>query len=318
MMLLPMAVDESTPDVSVVMAVYNGAASLAATIDSVLAQTGVALELIVVDDGSRDGTARLLERLARDEPRMHVITRDNRGLTRALIVGCAAARAAIIARQDCGDLSLPGRLSRGLEAFRRNPRLVLWGSETEFTGPADEPLYTTTQSRKNVRESLLHASLDDITALSHHGSAMFRADAYARAGGYREQFYFAQDLDLWTRLAALGDVEVAPDVLYRARIEAEAISSRYRALQIETARIILALRDDSLALHERESLLARAAAIRPDGRPTTSKQRAQAAYFLGSCLARNGDRRAGRYFRAAVRHNPLSARAWLRVLTNWR
>src|SRR3569623_742811 len=98
------------PQVSVVMGVYNGAAALPATMRSVLDQEGCALEIIVVDDGSSDDTPRLLDEWAARDARLRVIHQANTGLTGALIRGCGEVRGEFIARQDCGDRSLPGRL----------------------------------------------------------------------------------------------------------------------------------------------------------------------------------------------------------------
>jgi glycosyltransferase involved in cell wall biosynthesis len=81
----------SEPEVSVVMAVFNGATSLEATMDSVLAERDVKLELIVVDDGSTDETSAILRGYAERDSRVRVLTQQNRGLTRALINGCAQA-----------------------------------------------------------------------------------------------------------------------------------------------------------------------------------------------------------------------------------
>src|SRR5688572_6984597 len=100
------------PEISVVMSVYNGATQLRETIDSVLSQEGVSLEFIVVDDGSTDDTPDILMGCAQKDGRMKLIRQQNQGLTRALIRGCAEAKGAYIARQDAGDISLPGRLQR--------------------------------------------------------------------------------------------------------------------------------------------------------------------------------------------------------------
>jgi glycosyltransferase involved in cell wall biosynthesis len=88
---------------SVVMSVLNGAGDLARTLDSIFAQTERDFELIVIDDGSTDDTPSILAR--QSDPRIRVITQPNEGLTRALIRGCEAARAPLIARHDCGDVS---------------------------------------------------------------------------------------------------------------------------------------------------------------------------------------------------------------------
>src|SRR5438309_11131114 len=93
------------PAISVVMGVYNGASTLAATLDSILGQTEGDFECIVVDDGSTDATAAVLDEYASRDPRIRVIRQANAGLTRALIAGCASARGTYIARHDAGDLS---------------------------------------------------------------------------------------------------------------------------------------------------------------------------------------------------------------------
>lgn len=280
-----------TPRVSVVLPVYNGAMSLAATIDSILTQTERDLELIVVDDGSTDATAAILRGYT--DPRMRVITQENGGITRALIRGCQAARASLIARQDCGDVSRPERLERLLPLLAT---CVLAASEVAYVGPEGEALYTTSHASKCIRDSLLRAGADAIQSLPHHGSAVFRADAYTRAGGYRVQFYFAQDLDLWMRMAALGDVCISDEVLYEARIDVGAISSLYRSEQVASAALAIALRDGG-----DPSLVEQAAAIRPEKRAQSRRTEVRALYFIASCLRRKNDPRWRRYASRAVR-----------------
>src|SRR2546422_11093904 len=95
----------SEVDISVVLGVYNGAALLNETIESVLRQEGVKLELIAIDDGSTDDTADILTGYAARDSRVKVIHQENQGLTRALIRGCWYARGKYIARQDAGEVS---------------------------------------------------------------------------------------------------------------------------------------------------------------------------------------------------------------------
>src|SRR5215467_1447738 len=106
------------PEVSVVMSVYNGASHLVATLDSILSQEGVEFEFIVVNDGSTDNSGQILDEYAQRDSRLRVIQQDNTGLTRALIRGCDAARGEFIARQDAGDISLPGRLKSQVIVLR--------------------------------------------------------------------------------------------------------------------------------------------------------------------------------------------------------
>src|SRR5581483_7511867 len=99
-----------TPVVSVVMAVRDGAAYLREAVDSVLGQSLTELELVVVDDGSTDGTSRILASY-RDE-RLRVLAGPARGLAPSLNAGIQAARADLIGRMDADDVSEPNRLER--------------------------------------------------------------------------------------------------------------------------------------------------------------------------------------------------------------
>jgi glycosyltransferase involved in cell wall biosynthesis len=293
-------------NVSIVMSVYNGAATLRETLDSIRAQRGVDFEVIVVDDGSTDGTAEILDA----EKDIRVIHQENQGLTRSLVTGCRAAKAPIIARHDCGDRSRPDRLRKQLELM--NDDVVLVSCSTQYVGPEGEPLYVVSSDGEQVRRSLLRDGVDSIRGLTHHGTAMFRRDTYLDAGEYRPQFRFAQDLDLWLRMAQRGRIAFVPEVLYEARFEPNAISGVHRDQQIESARIALALRDAPPDQHA--ALLQRASEIVPV-RSAGAKTNADGFYFLATALKTAGDRRWRQYAWRAVRLNPLHLRAWGRLLT---
>jgi glycosyltransferase involved in cell wall biosynthesis len=301
------------PRISVVLAVFNGAARLSETIRSILGQTERSFELVVVDDGSVDATAAILADCAAGDARIRVITQQNAGLTRALIRGCDAARAPLIARQDCGDLSKPDRLRRMIDLMEERSSCVLAASEAAYTGPENEPLYTTRHSDKNVRQALLEAQIADIVGLPHHGAAVMRKESYLRAGGYRPEFYFAQDLDLWIRMASLGDVCIVNEVLYDARSDERAISSLHRSQQIRSAKLAIALRDTRNAA-TRSALLLKAATIRPGEHSRSRHLEAKALYHFAACLRRQNDPRWRGYASRAVRRSPLHVRSWLLLL----
>ncbi|HEX3583590.1 MAG TPA: glycosyltransferase family A protein [Thermoanaerobaculia bacterium] len=297
------------PAVSVVMSVYNGAARLRETLDSILAQRDVAFEVIVVDDGSTDGTAAILDATKG----LRVIRQENQGLTRSLITGCRAARAPFIARHDCGDRSHPDRLRKQLDLMTSAADIVVVSCATQYVGPEGEKLYVVSSEGADVERSLLHDGVDAIRGLTHHGTAMFRRDVYFDAGEYRPEFRFAQDLDLWLRMAKRGRIAFVPEVLYEARFEANAISGLHREQQVESARIAIALRDAPAA--EQAALLRRASEINP-ARKAGDRSKADGLYFLAMALKKSGNGRWRRYAWEAVRNNPLHFRAWGRLLTN--
>ena len=304
----------SIPQVSVVMSVYNGGATLRSSIQSVLSQQGVELEFIIVDDGSTDASAAILDEFARADSRVCIVRQENRGLTRALIRGCALAKGKYIARQDCGDLSLPGRLRDEHRAIESEVQAALISCGTRFVGPQGETLYEVTISEDDVTAGLLTLDLRRLRGPAHHGCVLFRRELYERVGGYREQFYFAQDLDLWIRLAEQGRHVALPDVLYQASFAPGSIGGVYRSRQIACAKLILeGARLRRAGLDEAETL-ARAATIVPERKKATSMDRAAALYFIGACLRDRADPRARQYFRDALRANPLHLKSAMRLL----
>src|SRR5215831_13027957 len=117
-----------TPDVTVLLPVYNGEAYLPATIDSVLAQTYGRFELLIVDDGSTDRTTAIAR--AYDDPRVRVERFEaNRGLSAALNRGLQVAAAPLIARQDADDVSRPDRLEAQVAFLRADDDVALLGSQ---------------------------------------------------------------------------------------------------------------------------------------------------------------------------------------------
>lgn len=304
----------AAPEVSVVMGVYNGVSALRESVQSLQAQDGVEIELIAVNDGSTDGSGELLDQLARGDPRLRVIHQPNQGLTRALIRGCNEARGRFIARQDAGDISLAGRLRKQVQAMRENPDATVVSCGTRFVGPEAEPLYEVIPAEDDVTVGLRTLDLATVRGPSHHGSTLFRRDIYEQVGGYREQFYFAQDLDLWVRLAEHGRHVVIPEVLYQTTFAPGSISGWQRQRQIACARIILeCARLRRAGLSEAEAL-ERAKAIIPDGGRPGPVDRAGALYFIGTCLRSRNDPRAAAYFRQAVRVWPFHVKAAMRLL----
>lgn len=305
------------PKISVVMAVHDDEATLEATLDSILRQTEPDFELIAVDDASRDTSPSILARRAAAEPRLRLFRNEtNLGLTRSLVIGCAAARGTYIARHDADDLSLPARFERQAALLDAAPDIAFVACWVEFDGPGFEYLYEHRGSGRAVEAmNVLDPSLENpmLDGPPCHGSAMFRRDAYERAGGYRPQFYYGQDWDLWYRLAEQGKFRMVPEVLYRVRVSPDSISVDAREAQMSLAALSLAAARARHASQPEEAILARAAAVgRGEGRKGGA--RAAGLYFIGERLRRNGDVRARRYLGAAVRASPLAPKVWIRWL----
>ena len=305
----------SLPDISIVMSVYNGADRLRETMESVLSQEGVSLEFIVIDDGSTDGSGATLDNYARRDARIRILYQENQGLTHALIRGCEAAKGKYIARQDADDISLPNRLRLQKSVLDQHEDCAFVSCWTSMIGPMDEYLFTS--KGKGLASSPIRMLSKRgekwrvIDGPTHHGSVMFRREAYAKAGGYRAPFYYAQDWDLWYRLAALGTFAMLDRCLYQGRITPGSISSSSRDRQVAYARLshkAISLRlsgdSDAAVVQEAEQLL-------PQKRHAISRSdQGRAMYFIGKCLVNNSDPRATRYFLNAISSNPFLFPAW--------
>lgn len=306
------------PEVSVVMSVYNSADSLEQTLESVLSQEGVDLEFIVIDDGSTDATAEILDEATARDGRLRVIHQGNVGLTRSLIRGCEMACGEFIARQDAGgDVSLAGRLQDQARSLRDNPEATLVSCGARFLGPKAELLYDISPGQRDLTHELRVLDLESVRGPAHHGSTMFRKADYLRVGGYRPQFAVAQDLDLWLRLVERGVHISIPEIAYQAVVTPHSISQRKRPQQIKTTKIILECarcRRDGLS---EQYWLGRAASL--PGVTSGSENRfskSTSLYFIGSCLETQSPGAAREYYRRSVKQFPLNLKSWWRLLSS--
>ncbi|HEV7734422.1 MAG TPA: glycosyltransferase family 2 protein [Candidatus Binatia bacterium] len=124
-------------DVAVIVPTYNRAHTLGASLDSLLAQRDVALEVIVVDDGSTDDTAALLARYV--DPRLRVVHGAHAGIAAARNAGLSLARTPLVAFHDSDDLALPGRLAIPVEFLQSHPDVDLVIQNGRMLPPEDEP-----------------------------------------------------------------------------------------------------------------------------------------------------------------------------------
>jgi glycosyltransferase involved in cell wall biosynthesis len=299
------------PTVSVVMSVYNSARYLARSIESILTQDGVTFEFIIINDGSTDNSRDILARYAAQDQRIRVIDQENAGLTRALIRGCKEARGTYIARQDSDDVSLRGRLSRLAEMLRADDGLTFVSSWADVIGPEDEPLLT--QTRPDDSKAATNQLLVERIGPPGHGSVMFRRTCYEIVGGYRSQFYYAQDSDLWLRLGSVGRLGYAQEVLYQYRVSEESISGALHSHKLPFARLIDELHVARMAGHSEEAILSKAPVAIPRGQKDKASE-ARTLYFIGRCLFTRRDRRASTYLRQCLRLTPYKFKAWALLL----
>ena len=204
------------PAVSVVMTVFNTEAYVAEAVESVLGQTFGDFEFIIVDDGSTDGSTAILRGFAGRDRRIRLVSRPNTGIVRAANEGIEMARAKYLARMDSDDVSLPRRFENQVRYLDEHPECVLVGSRVTVVDPYGSPVLESQQ--KQTHEEI------EAELLSSQGgwavvqpSAMMRAEAVRRVGGYRGRHNVSEDQDLFLRLAEVGRVANLPEplLLYR-------------------------------------------------------------------------------------------------------
>ena len=217
--LLPRGGD---PLISVVMPVFNAERWLQPALDSITAQTLTEFEFIAVDDGSTDGSLDLLERHQARDPRLRVISRPNTGIVLALTDGLAAARGEFVARMDADDEAAPTRFARQIDRMRAEPGLVALGSAVTFMDAAGRPVQACPRPLRHAE--IERALLAGDGGALIHPAVMFRTAAVRAAGGYRVATQYLEDLDLFLRLARLGELANLAEPLLRYRVHEASIN----------------------------------------------------------------------------------------------
>ncbi len=216
------------PAVSVVLPVRDGERTLVAALDSVLSSREVELEVVCVDDGSRDASRDLLEQAARRDPRVRVLGHEPRGLVAALNTGLGAARAPLIARMDADDLVHPERFAAQLALLGERPDLALVGCGVEPFREgglaAGWRIYAEWVNGLTTPEAIEREAFVECPV--PHPTWMFRRDVIVTLGGYRD-VPWPEDLDLFYRLLESGArAGKAPRVLHRWRDHDTRLSRR--------------------------------------------------------------------------------------------
>lgn len=305
------------PRISIVMSVFNNADSVERAIVSIRNQTFSDFEFVAINDGSTDGTGEILQRISAGDSRLRILDQANTGLTKALIRGCAVARGTYIARQDADDFSEPTRLEKQVDFLDRNPDVGFVSCSTRYIGPRDEILNVVT--RPSDPYAATHGLLHERLGPPAHGSVMFRKSVYDHVGGYRPEFYFGQDSDLWMRMAGHTRIGYVSEVLYSFRWHSGSITGSSRELQKRFGELGQACNSARLNGAPEEPFFDEARQlseqIRTGKIPKTSSgsSELEMAYLIGSQLAGIGDSRACGYLWQVLRQQPWYWKAWVRL-----
>ena len=303
------------PRVSVLMPVFNTQRYVDSAVRSILQQDHTDFELVILDDGSTDGSGAVLQKLAAFDARIRLVQRPNKGLIATRNELLSLARAELVAWMDSDDISMKQRLRLQVGRFDADAALVCLGGAALCVDPEGWPLWM-------ERFVTTH---DEIVRGQQEGGAMrfpttmMRREAALRVGGFREPFRIGEDLDLCMRLSEVGRMANLDDVVLEYRQHprsTSAILSRqwevYRDLILALAHERQAGGPDRLQRGEPVSVPpppTAEAALRDD----VHQRRARMALHEGHVPT------ARKYARAALKQQPTSWGAWklaLRVLAS--
>ncbi len=289
--------------ISVVIPSYNAARWLGESLDSILAQTVPAGEVVVVDDGSTDDTPALLRRYG---DRVRVVLGAHGGLAAARNLGLAAARGDWIAFHDADDVALPDRLGRLQAHLDRAPGTDAVFADGEQVGGGDRIVPRPLAARAAGRRLTPADLFDGFPA--YYQSALVARDALAAAGPFDPTYRIHPDHDHAFRLFARARVDYLDAVVFRYRRHESNITG-----------------DQLSARQELAHTLERLRAVDPAAVTTIGARRLEGAlarhyYRIGRTRLRRGETAAaGAAFDRAVALAPLRpAYRWRRWLASWR
>ncbi len=211
------------PRLSVIVPSYNTASFVRDTLASLFAQTMSDLEVIVVDDGTRDDSLAVLA--AMDDPRLTVAVQANRGLAGSRNSGLLLARAAVIGFCDADDVWFATKAERHLAVLDADPDVGLtfsWSAYLDETG-ARSGQYLLSRCRAPSARDLIRRN-----HIGNGSTVVARREVFVRAGLFDETLGSCEDFEMWVRAACSGyGVRLLPEVLTGYRVRAGSMSTTY-------------------------------------------------------------------------------------------
>ena len=239
--MVPIVVGNQGPNVSVVMAVFNGERYLVEAVESILNQTYRDFEFIIIDDGSTDSSLEILKRYEKQDQRIQlVVNGENIGPPLSLNKGIALSKGKYIARMDQDDVSLPDRFKIQIVYLDEHPDIWVLGTNVKRI---DEKGKYLNEWKLPVAPTLIKwNSIFRNSGVVCHPTVMMRRNLFDFISGYDESEPFCDDLELWTRLFWLDDIWIGNivEILLFYRVHEKSISIKRSSEQHENSNKIRA------------------------------------------------------------------------------
>lgn len=290
---------ETPPAVSVLMPVFNAERYLAEATESILNQTFRDFEFIVINDGSTDAGPEMLEEYAARDPRVRLVSRENRGLVQTLNEGMDLARAPLIARMDADDVSLPERLEKQVAFMAEHPEVVACGTWAYWIDEDGDPI--SPGARFTTHEEIDGFHMKGQGGGLFHPTVMLRTASLRDINGYRQEILHAEDYDLFLRLAEVGRLACYPEILFHYRMQPMSVGHVHQAVQRESTRVAFVE-----ACARRGVPVPESARAMPRPRVERNSARTWAWWALRAGNLRTARKHAWR----ALRRDPFSVESW--------
>ena len=215
----------SNISVTVLLPVYNGEEYLREAIDSILAQTYTDFELLIINDGSTDGTERII--LSYTDPRIvYVKNEENIKLIASLNKGIDLAKGKYIAHMDADDVSLNNRLKKQIMYMEANPLIGLCGSYTQSLGLEQE-----IEIQYRLLNDEIKFKLFFDTHFPHPAAVIKKSVLTENNLYYEKEYIHVEDYVLWNKMANFTQLAIIPEVLVLKREHTAQVSVQYRDIQ---------------------------------------------------------------------------------------
>ena len=296
--------EKGKPCLSVILPVYNAEKFLCDALDSLCTQTFADFELIAVNDGSTDSSQQILARYSDQDDRIKVINQENHGLIYALNKACHDATTPYLVRMDADDICLPERFEKQLTYMEQHPECVALGGRVTLID--DEGYKIMDMGTHLTHEEIDREHIHGRGGAIIHPAAIIRTEAWKKIGGYQKEFKHAEDLDLFLRLAEVGELANLDTLVLYYRQHLESVGYSHREAQF-----LLAQKAVRAAVERRKLKIAYHMQMKPKKNVT-----AKDSYLKWAWWAYGADnhKTANKYALRTLLASPLSATSWRLVM----
>lgn len=239
------------PRVSILVPVYNVAPYLRQALDSILAQTFRDFELILINDGSTDGSGAIIDEYRQRDTRIVAVHKENEGVARTLNLGLSMARGEYIRRFDSDDTCLPNALEKQVNYLDGHPNVALVGTQIAFQSNRGK----VARHFRNPRNDYFQGEICRFAEPADfyqgcpiiHATVLLRRSIIEASGGYRAEFLTSEDIDLWLRMVEHHRMVVINECSYFVRLHSTSATQQHAVSRRFYRQLALAFHEERIS-----------------------------------------------------------------------